>query len=60
MLKVLKKCPVKLSDLSSSKEVIALGINQRYLRTVLEFDGSLTKFVMNMSPGANKPLIKII
>lgn len=60
MLKVLKKSPIKLSDLSDAKEVKALGINPRYLRTVLEFDGSLTKFVLSLSPGANKPLIKII
>lgn len=60
MLKIVKKSQIKLSDLPSSKEVITSGISPRYLRTVLEFDGSLTKFVMNLSPRANKPLIKII
>lgn len=49
MLKILRKSPIKLSDLSKFKESELFGINPRHIRTVLDFDGSMTKFVMNMS-----------
>ena len=60
MLKVLRKSPLSLSDICKSKDALFLGINPRFLSTVLDFDGSMTKFVMNLSLGSNKPLVKII
>lgn len=60
MLKILRKFPIKLNDLGKSEQIQSLNINLKYIKTVLDFDGSMTKFVMNLSNGDNRPLIKII
>ncbi len=60
MLKILRKFPIKLNDLGKSEQIQSLNINLKYIKTVLDFDGSMTKFVMNLSNGYNRPLIKII
>jgi hypothetical protein len=46
--------------MSEELENHKLKMDPRYVRTILEFDGSMTKLVMNMSGGGSKPLVRII
>ncbi len=60
MLKILRKTFISSQDLEKIKRVNQFKISPKYIRTVLELDGSMTKFAMNLSDSNTKPVIKII
>jgi hypothetical protein len=60
MLKILRKRSIQLKNLSNELLNHSLEIDPRFVRTILEFDGSMTKFVVNMVGGEAKPVVKII
>jgi hypothetical protein len=60
MLKILRKSSIQLKNLSNELLNHSLEIDPRFVRTILEFDGSMTKLVVNMVGGEAQPVVKII
>jgi hypothetical protein len=60
MLKILRKSSIQLKNLSKELLNHSLEIEPRFVRTILEFDGSMTNFVVNIVGGEVNPVVKII